>query len=33
MTRGELLVRARLLSSARRARHGTMPDDATVWWQ
>jgi hypothetical protein len=33
MTRGELLVRARLLSSARRQRHGTMPDDAGVWWQ
>jgi hypothetical protein len=33
MTRGELLVRARLLSAARRARNGPLPDDAGVWWQ
>ena len=31
--RRELLDRARLLSSARRQRHGVMPDDAAVWWQ
>ena len=31
--RGVLLAKARLLSSARRQRHGVMPDDAAVWWQ
>lgn len=33
MTRRELLHRARLLSSARRQKHGVVPDDAGVWWQ
>ena len=33
MTRGELLVRARLLSSARRAKDGPLPADAGLWWQ
>jgi hypothetical protein len=33
MTRGELLARVRLLSSARRAHKGPLPDDAGVWWQ
>lgn len=34
MTRRErLLHHARLLSSARRAKHGAIPDDAGVWWQ
>jgi hypothetical protein len=33
VTRGELLVRTRLLSSARRAREGPLPSDAGVWWQ
>ena len=31
--RGVLLARARLLSSARRHKHGAIPDDAGVWWQ
>jgi hypothetical protein len=33
MTHDELLARARLLSAARVARHGSPPADATVWWQ
>jgi hypothetical protein len=33
VTRRELLHRARLLSSARSARFGKIPDDATKWWQ
>jgi hypothetical protein len=34
MTRREVLLhRARLLSSARRQKHGAVPDDAGLWWQ
>jgi hypothetical protein len=33
MTRRELHDRVCLLSSARRQRHGVIPDDAGVWWQ
>jgi RecA-family ATPase len=28
-----LLARARLLSSARRSKHGAMPSDAGEWWK
>jgi hypothetical protein len=33
VTRRELLHRARLLSNARVARNGNMPDDPAKWWQ
>jgi hypothetical protein len=33
VTRRELLDRVHMLSSARRQRHGAIPDDAAVWWQ
>ena len=33
MTRRELMHRVRLISSARAANNGKIPDDAAKWWQ
>lgn len=33
MSRRDILARVRLLSSARRGRHGVLPEDPAVWWE